>query len=431
MKKLIYILLAFIVGFSACDPNEELYDELDEIKPPYSASIDYLFTADDYETASGFAIMDAITDDDTTNAENIEDMEAFNMYFTAEDYVGKVLGELFPEYNLKSTANVTYNNFIGGLDYLDNFETATSYELVTADYDAMGEDYGDPGYYDNFSSSIDIEDYIPDWLLIKYPSAVANDIVKITYAYYSGSLEDRDAYFSFDGTEWELSDAYVLTSADYDSMGAPGAYDNFSSSVPPGDYLPAFLLNKYIYAQSGDSKVVVYQYYSGGVSTKAKEYRFDGSVWTEYDAIETVTNQFVHNGEAWFFDPTITVVMGSTDYQAIVDYVNVTFGAEYINSYGTAEFIYGADAYYGNFDGADWDQTMFADWAEALEKAVSEALLPSLFPTATILVNGVDMYYQVIYATYNSGTSGTWLVKYKVKTESPLEFELVEGPTAQ
>ncbi len=434
MKKLVYILMMFIIAFSACDPNEDLYDELDLLIEPYSASVEYTLTSDDYATASGYAIMDAVTDDDTTHAEDIEDMEAFNMYFTANDYVGFILADLYPEYNAKSTALVTYNNYIGGLDYLDNFGSADAYELVDADYEAMGPG---PGAYHNFSSYDPPEDYLPDWLLTKYPSAVADDMVAITYAYYSGSVVDMTDYYSFDGTEWApVSGVYVLTDADYDAMGDPGAYSNFAyyEGDGPEYYLPAFLKSTYIYAQPGDIKVIVYNFYEGGGVTNvhAKEYHFDGSSWTEYNAIIEETNQFVHNGEKWLFDPTVEHTMISADYQLIVDHVESVHGSDLLDSYGTAEFYYGAGSYYSNFSisAGYFDGDVFETWEDAVEEAIGTILLPALFPSATLQSNGVDMFYLVKFGTYGSGSNLNWSMKFQVTKAGPdPEFTLTEGPT--
>ena len=419
-----------MVVFNACDPMEDIYDEIDENVDPVNAEVSFTFTTDDYAAASGYAIKDAVTSDDTTNAENIEDMEAFNMYFAAEDYVPYVIEEAYGLLKDGSVATVTYNNYIGGLDYLDNFGSATAYELVDADYEAMGPG---PGGYHNFSSYDEPEDYLPDWLLTKYPDAEADDMVAITYDYYSGHVYTFTDYYSFDGNEWSpIEGVYVLSDDDYDSMGDPGAYNNFSSSAPPSDYLPAFLKIKFPYAQSGDVKVIVYKYYSGSTNTYAKEYHYDGTDWTEYDAIEEVTNQFIHNGEGWVFDPTETYTMGSSDFQLIVDYVEATFGESYIDSYGTQEFYYGAGSYYNNFDtrSGKWNDQEFDSWEEAVEEALATVLLPEIFPNATILVNGVDMFYVVVYDTY-SGADATYSMRFKVTTESPLAFELVDGPNLQ
>ena len=46
MKKLVYILLAFVVAFLACDPNKDIYDELDDANPPYAGIIDSYICTD-------------------------------------------------------------------------------------------------------------------------------------------------------------------------------------------------------------------------------------------------------------------------------------------------------------------------------------------------------------------------------------------------
>lgn len=57
-------------------------------------------------------------------------------------------------------------------------------ELDDDDYDAMGEGYNEPGDYDNFSSRVKINDFLPDWLLTEYPNATTGDKVQIQYTYY-------------------------------------------------------------------------------------------------------------------------------------------------------------------------------------------------------------------------------------------------------
>ncbi|MCD4832579.1 MAG: hypothetical protein K8R31_02200 [Bacteroidales bacterium] len=439
MKKILSLfILSGLIVFSACDPMEDIYNEIDADREPVNAEVSYTFTADDYAAASEYAIKDAVTVEDTANAEDIEDMEAFNMYYTAETYVPYVLTDMYDVLNDGSVATVTYDNYIGGLDYLDNFGSADAYELVTADYDAMGEGEDEPGEWDNFSSSCSPEDYLPDWLLTKYPSAVADDMVAITYAYYSGGVVDLTDYYSFDGTEWApVSGVYVLTDDDYDEMGAPGAYSNFAyyEGDGPEYYLPAFLEDTYTYAQAGDIKVIVYNFYEGGGVTSicAKEYHFDGSEWTEYDAIIETTNQFIHNGTGWVFDPTETITMSNSDFQIVVDYVGANISVDYVDSYGTAESYYGAGAYYGNFDlrAGKWDAEVFNSWEEAIEDALGTALLPILYPSATLQVNGVDMYYRVIFATY-SGAAADYAMKFQVTKAGPdPEFTLDEGPILQ
>ena len=250
-----------------------------------------------------------------------------------------------------------------------------------------------------------------------------------------GEPYELNDMYKYDNGMWmKLSDVLYLNPKDYDEMGAPGKYDSFSADALPKDYLPKYLDNVYPTAGEGVDAIVVYKYYTGieGTVTIATQYSYANGAWkSAYDYIETATNQFVHNGIEWLFDPTITFTMTSAHYQTVVDYVRDTYGEEYINSYKTADFIYGADAYYGNFDLADWDQTKFDTWDEAIEEALSLGLLPSLYPNATVQVNGVDMFYQVIFQTYGD-PAGNFMMRFSVSKEGPNpEFMLEEGPTAQ
>lgn len=178
-----------------------------------------------------------------------------------------------------------YNDQFSGYD--DNQISVVEqldYTLTDADYESIG---GDPGKYNNFSASAPAADYIPDFLASKYPSLDVNSSVNVTYEFYRGGLD----YISY------LTDSksYELTTADYDSMGEdsgqPGKYNNFDSSTPPEDYLPAFFANKYPDAVDGDLVFVTYKFYSGSVSNVSEYYGFDGSVWApvEVDLPEGVS----------------------------------------------------------------------------------------------------------------------------------------------
>lgn len=432
MKKIFSILTVLLGLFLlSCEPNEEILDEYEEQKGEVNEAFDYTFTADDYATASGFALEDAQTTADSSVASSIEDMEAYNNTYDEVDYVPPVLGELFPGLGEKSVAKVTFNKYVGGLDYLNKFSTAETYELVSADYDAMGEG---PGKYDNFSSSDPPEEYLPEFLAGKYPDAVENDMKLIVYKYYAGYVSTREGYYMYDGSAWApVENVYVLTTDDYDSMGEgigePGEYNNFSGSASPDFYIPRFLKENFAYAQEGDFRAIVYKYYSGGVSTRADEYHYNGSEWVKYDAIETYTKQFIHNGEKWVFDPTITIEMSKDDYQIIVDYVLAELGEEWL-PYGNTEVYYGASAYYGNFDLREgkWNKEVFETWEDAAAEALALGFLPAKVPDATKTKFGVDMYYKVQFDTYD-GSDATWVMTFRVTEEgNPAAFEFVEGP---
>ncbi len=81
-----------------------------------------------------------------------------------------------------------------------------------ADYDAMGEGSGQPGQYDNFSSSVSSSDYVPTFLATKYPFAFEEDQMYVAYKYYSssaGGLQVRGDLFTLTDGAWVEYDNVV------------------------------------------------------------------------------------------------------------------------------------------------------------------------------------------------------------------------------
>lgn len=429
MKKILYILAFFgLFTIIACEPNEDILEELDEDNKEVVEEFNYKVTTDDYELISKTVSADAVGED-ILKANAIASQNAFNTTFTAQDLVPILLNANYDFLGRKSKVQVTYDQFIGGIEYLDNFSDADSYTLIPEDYDSMGEEKGEPGKYDNFSSSILPDDYLPDFLGVKFPEAKEGKMVLVQYKYYAGSVSDKERFYFFNGIKWSSVDAYVLTESDYDSMGAPGNHDNFSSSVKSDFYIPIFLKNKYPYVLKGEKVVVVYKYYEDGdTKVLADEYHFNGTEWKKYDAIETYTKQFVHNGEEWVFDPTLTIVMSKSDYQLIVDYVLATFGDEFL-PYSNTDNYYGASAYHGNFDGRPnkWNDEVFETWQDAAIEGIRMGFLPVSVPDAVSTKYGVDMYYVVRFGAF-TGSNSTHEAKYHVtKTDPAPEFEYVDG----
>ncbi|MCB4807529.1 hypothetical protein LG651_04645 [Tamlana sp. 62-3] len=132
------------------------------------------------------------------------------------------------------------------------WESATNatYIVDAEDYDAMGEASGQPGSYNNFSSSISSDDYIPTYLGLKFPYVTEEDATMfVGYLYYSssaGAVQFRSDAFTYangswapyeteiavtaqygvnSDTEWEPDNtiAYTLTTADYSFIAASDA----------------------------------------------------------------------------------------------------------------------------------------------------------------------------------------------------------------
>lgn len=225
--------------------------------------------------------------------------------------------------------------------------------------------------------------------------------------------------YQFNGTSWEKSDdVRAIHQFEYIAMGQN--YGNFSSSAPAANYLPTFLASAYPFAQNGDSKIVAYKYYSSGSTTyRAEKYDYVDGAWTVYSGIVAQTDQFVHTGESWIFDPTVRFSLASSDMQLLVDWVYANLSRDYGSSYGNDEFYYGASAYYTNFDlrlsnkatynipgfdGLSEEEGVALTWSR-LEEGIG-ILLGEKFPEAVSSVaGGIPVYYWVTFATYENDLS--------------------------
>ena len=184
-----------------------------------------------------------------------------------------------------------------------------SYLLASEDYDTMGTDYGQPGKYNNFDSSMDIDAYISTFLGIKYPFAQDDDNIDVLYKYYSSNSGPQTrgnsytymngawmAYestisttlqFGHDGISWVPDNTikYTLTGADYtyiaDQLTGNPDYDNVSltnlSNYSDFDYnwtdaqllYSMSILADYLNptAEEGQKYVFTYLLYDNGINT--------------------------------------------------------------------------------------------------------------------------------------------------------------------
>ncbi len=89
-------------------------------------------------------------------------------------------------------------------------KTTNAYYLTTPDYDSMGETSGKPGQYNNFSSSINPDNYLPALLGIKFPFSQEGDIMNVVYAYYSSGLKTYADQYSVVGGAWTKYNPVVV-----------------------------------------------------------------------------------------------------------------------------------------------------------------------------------------------------------------------------
>jgi hypothetical protein len=201
------------------------------------------------------------------------------------------------------------------------------YYLSKTDYDSMGENSGEPGRYNNFSSSTPADAYVPTFLSINEPFAFGQeeDQITVVYKYFSTSCfctQTRgNAYtviggewtphqstidtflkFGHDGNTWVPDNTirYNLTSADIafisnafitiypgpaDNVGFFGSFDRRSSS---SNYwsdemlLEAFnaLLENGNFVTAEEQKyVLTYVIYNGATTDETMSVIKTGGVW--------------------------------------------------------------------------------------------------------------------------------------------------------
>ncbi len=194
-------------------------------------------------------------------------------------------------------------------------------------------------------------------------------------------------YYAFSSGSWNKDNsAYYLTSADYDAMGAPGQYDNFSSSLPADDYIVKYLSSTapYSFAQEEEELIVVYKYFSssaGATQTRGNLYTVVSGSWAAYTSVVATDLLFANEASTWVPDNTIKLTLGSPDYSWIVTATTES------NPGGSGNM----DTY-GNFSCFEWsDEQIFSAITGRLE---------ALFGTPED-----GQKYQVTYSIYCGASS--------------------------
>ena len=405
MKRILYIASILAVTFTACDPMEDTYDELD-------IASDKAFFANKTELATDYTLVAA--DYALSSNDDVKKYKNFSNSVNASKFIPEILDAKLIYGETGIEFNISYDYYQGSLSYLidlvtfkDNLaKVATKYTLIKADYDGMGTDKDEPGKYDNFSGSTSPADFLPAFLAAKYPSAATGLWVELTYKYFDGGVKDVKDVWAFDGTKWASAsptvpagvDLYELTEEDYDSMGDPGSNDNFSSSVKPDDYLPKFLTKKdpYTYAKEGDKVATLYRFYKGKIDGKhttvweSKQYTFDGAQWNAYQSKVVSSSKYTFKKRNWIFVPPLKMIV--TDKAATKTY---TLTAKNYDLVG--------DGAFNNF-------YLKGFTPEKINETIIPKITRMLKSTFTLEIGDV---YEVTYDFYD-GTNGTKQIKLEV-----------------
>jgi hypothetical protein len=201
------------------------------------------------------------------------------------------------------------------------------YYLSSEDYDSMGENSGQPGRFNNFSSSVPADNYIPTFLSLNQPFAFGQDEDEliVIYRYFSSSCSctqtrgnlytvidgkwtayqstiDTSLQFGNDGSTWVPDNTirYTLTGADVafisdafidiypgpaDNVGFFGSFDRRSGSSnywSDDMLLEAFnaLLENGNFVTAEEQKyVLTYVIYNGSTTNETKSVIKTGGVW--------------------------------------------------------------------------------------------------------------------------------------------------------
>lgn len=366
MKKIIYLLSSLMLVFTACDPMEDVYDELDQLNPDvYKKNMSIELANKDYELLKGKT--------------GVPSTVTSGHYFSSEEQaaalIPAILDKKYPQLGDGTSAAVDYNKLVYAFNS-NKVAQNVSYTVTSEDYTAVGMRYG------NFDSADDMIRFLE----YKYPTPVETQLVVLTYDYYTGTTNTvTDSFYYLNG-QW--INVYHVTAANYDQVDR-GRYDNFTSAddklLP--SFFNRFLSDNVFGANAGDIHYVSYLYYSGSAKQRIYTMMFDGVQWKAVtdNVIATSSLSFVKKDGIWKPDLTIRYTLVAADYQWIA--ANPALGTD------AARSNLGS---FGNFYQSNPNSSNY--WSQAMINKAMGALLKYKYPNSE-----VGQKYQLTYAAYNGG----------------------------
>lgn len=356
----------------------------------------------------------------------------------------------------KNKKNGNYNNIY--VDGIDNFDISL-YQApsnVTSQL-TDGLEVNISGYLTSRSGSNHLNILITEFNGAKVPAVAA---AKTNAVVSRGGVEmtttTESAVYQYNGSKWAaVKNITVLTHDDYVAMNQK--YDNLNA-VGAATYLPLYFSTTYPYAQDGDVRYVVYNYYDGSntIRNYVSRGEFVENAWN-VNTINTEMNQFVlsqaSNGyPMWIYDPSIYINLPrsseATDfYQACVDWVynnvdvpefgstDIKSGIGYVTKYGNNEFYAGTSAFQNDVDlrpnaakaqtpsiySKMSDEEIVSTIKKNLETKVLPGVLHELYPDAQPGKNGVNQYYVISFVMYD-GQNHDEVIRFLVTAPGTFEF---------
>ncbi|RKQ51205.1 hypothetical protein BXY85_2227 [Roseivirga pacifica] len=362
-KSIMAVALATV--FVACDPLDEVYDEIPAINDnTISAEMELTLTDDDYELL-----------EDVPGGSGPAQYGNFDHPDEPREFIPYILDARFPHLGKGSSAKVTYHYYNGSSPYLSD---------DLGDVTVSDQEYDDLGYrYGNFDN---LEADLPKYAAYKFPNASRGAYVDVTHDYYNGGYTERDVESRVVLTGpygWMYT--YMIPSDAYqDFFQEP--FSNFSNTDEAEAKIPAYLPQMLPFAEEGDAVLIGYVYYDDGVQDDVAHFTLSNGTWVLYGdgfQITEETLSFGHDGSDWVPDNTIRYDFSSADYATVAaEYAGTPWG----DNLGT----------YGNFNrtggGTSWDD-------DTMLEAIAYVLANGDF------INEEGQKYVVTVVVYNGATA--------------------------
>lgn len=345
MKRFFQLLMFPLVIF-ACEPLEDVYNEIDEANSGISKDLTITLSEEDYEAMEDYEGVPANVYEGYYFADDVE----------ASQYLPFLLSDQYPQIAVNSFAAVTYENLVFALPEESEVLSSESYTVSDDDYDEFGHTYG------NFDNEDDIIAFVD----ARFGDQDGGLLVILTYDYYFGSRypttqEQTSAYF-FDGENWYSG--FRVTDEYYEHF-ERNRYYNFiaddEEDLPL--YMSYILKNEYPQARENTVQPISYVFYDGSSTSNMFDfYVFNGTDWEILEGTITTSSSlnFQNKQEGgWIPDLTVKHTFAQADY----DWVVATYAAT--NPGGTGNMNS-----YGNFSCYEWtDEQIFTAITERMEVA--------------------------------------------------------------
>ena len=317
--KNIYMLVLAAFVMVACDPNKEIYEEMEANPTPIATALEFTLSDDDYELSGN---------------ENAAKFGSFSTEDEAKEGIPNILGDKYPHLGDGASAKVTYDLYSPIRMSQDSY-----YELTSEDYDALDHRYG------NLSSPFDIIE-AAEYVI---PNPLDNEVLELGYEWWTGSnAEDREDILTYYGGEWVVS--YVPSNDDYYAMGQ--SFTNFDSRTTARNEIQNILnATYYVSAEDGDFRTSVFTYtYKDSDDNRQFDnflivFFFAEGQWNAIHDVSPRILQLGNDGSTWVPDNTIKYEMTGDDYALVAtNYADINAaGVESMSRYGNYDLTIWSD----------------------------------------------------------------------------------------